>query len=126
MKRPKMSASSGWFSHPSETWPDVPARGARRLRALERGKKSGSVVYRTIQRIGAVVAILVAFLTVAGGVTPQAGGSPSPTPTGSPTQTAAAQPTVVPAPSPASAYLDDRDSPEALIRSYYEIGRAHV
>src|SRR5438309_3010066 len=78
----------------------------------------------TIQRIGAVVAILVAFLTVACGAAPQAGGSPSPTPTASPTQTPAAQPTVVPTPSPASAYLDDRGSSEAVIRSYYDaIGR---
>ncbi len=78
----------------------------------------------TIQRIGAVVAILVAFLTVACGAAPQAGGSPSPTPTASPTQTAAAQPTVVPTPSPASAYLDDRGNPDVVIRSYYDaIGR---
>src|SRR2546427_1543468 len=78
----------------------------------------------TPQRIGGVVAILVAALTVACGAAPEAGGGPSPTPTASPTQTVAAQPTVVPTPAQASAYLDDRGSPEAVIRSYYDaIGR---
>ena len=70
----------------------------------------------------------MAALTIACAAAPSAGGN-SATPTAStsssaPTQSAPTQPTAAPSATPQSAYLDDRSSPEQLIRSYYDaIGR---
>ena len=79
-------------------------------------------------RIAPAVACLVAALTIACATTPQAGSTTSPTPSAtaspSPTATASPQPSASPSLTPASAYLDDRSSPEQVIRSYYDaIGR---
>jgi predicted small secreted protein len=82
------------------------------------------------QSLATAVAILVALLTAACGAAPGAGSGASVTPTtspaqsASPTPTAVTQPTAAPSSAPEVAYLDDRSSPEQVIRSYYDaIGR---
>jgi hypothetical protein len=74
-------------------------------------------------QVSAVVAVLAALLTASCGAVPSPGSGASSTPTASAAPSAIVQPSAS-APAPAAAYLDDRSSPEEVIRSYYDaIGR---
>src|SRR5216110_1295566 len=81
------------------------------------------------RRIGPALASIAALMIACGGA-PSAGTGSSAAPSAStppsaPAQTATAQPSAAPSAAPQSAYLDDRSSPEQLIRSYYDAIARH-
>ena len=86
------------------------------------------------RRIGPALASIAALMIACGGA-PSAGTGSSTAPSASTppsapaqtatAQTATAQPSAAPSAAPQSAYLDDRSSPEQLIRSYYDAIARH-
>jgi hypothetical protein len=82
------------------------------------------------QGIARSLATIIAVLTIACGVAPSAGGANSAAPSASaspstPAATASPAPSATPSAPAQSAYLDDRSSPEQLIRSYYDAITRH-
>src|SRR5437870_13856086 len=88
------------------------------------GRRSdGGIVQMWIHNSVRAVGVLV-VLAMAACSAPSTSSGASSTPTTSPAQSAVTQPSASPSAAPVTAYLDDRSSAEAVVRSYYDaIGR---